>query len=247
MISSQEISIIIPIAAHETAWKFLLRDLIDASFRGEIILSAQEDPSESDKLYFSESSQARISWIFSPPGRAHQMNNGAKVASGKILWFLHADTRLSHRAVPSLLESIRQNDRALFFFDLKFTSDGPKAIWLNTFGVWIRSHLFRLPFGDQGLALRRELFENLGEFNTLAQYGEDHLLIWRAHQCRVPVISVGTSISTSARKYRVNGWMRTTLKHLYLTFAQALPQLWILLRRGRRLERALGRIRTRYE
>ena len=237
------LSIIIPVAAHETAWKNLLGDLIEASFEGEILLVAQEEPSEADQVHFDKFSENSISWVGSPPGRASQLNKGAELARGEFLWFLHADTRLERSAVLLLMEAIHRNDRALYFFDLKFSADGPRTMLLNTIGVWIRSRLFRLPFGDQGLLLKRSIFVELGGYDISAPYGEDHLLVWKAHQSGLPVTAVGASISTSARKYRIEGWLKTTLKHLFLTLAQALPQLGILLKR----QKIFKKLGARYE
>ncbi len=227
------ISIIIPLAAHEVAWKTLLQDLNDASFKGEVVLVAQEELSKADQDYLKSFSEFKPAWVLSTPGRANQMNKGAESAKGEYLWFLHADTRLTHDAMAFLMKAMSKHGRALHYFNLKFNSDGPWIMWINAFGVWIRSHLFRLPFGDQGFLLKLSLFVELGGYNVLATYGEDHLLIWKAYQTDIPVVCVGGALITSARKYRVNGWLRTTLKHLYFTYKQALPQLVIMMRQGR--------------
>jgi hypothetical protein len=69
--------------------------------------------------------------------------------------------------------------------------------------------------------LPRTLFERLDGFDEHASYGEDHLLVWAAHHAGVPVVPVGASLRTSARRYRERGWLRTTLRHLLLTARQA--------------------------
>jgi rSAM/selenodomain-associated transferase 1 len=82
----------------------------------------------------------------------------------------------------------------------------------------------RLPFGDQGFCLSNEQFCRLGGFNESLQYGEDHDLIWRAHRAGISVKRVPAPIATSARKYRREGWLRTTGLHLWRTINQAAPQ-----------------------
>ncbi|RPJ70307.1 MAG: DUF2064 domain-containing protein, partial [Alphaproteobacteria bacterium] len=70
----------------------------------------------------------------------------------------------------------------------------------------------------------------LGMFDENAKYGEDHLLVWRAHQRGIEVLPAFAELFTSARKYRNSGWVTTTSRHIFLTYKQALPQLLIYLR-----------------
>ena len=118
---------------------------------------------------------------------------------------------------------------ALHYFDLAFSGDGPPLMRLNERGVWVRSHLLGMPFGDQGFCLRRDVFFGLGGFPEDVPYGEDHLLVWRARQAGVPLRCAPATLLTSARKYGERGWLRTTARHVYLTYRQALPEaarLW---------------------
>ena len=82
------------------------------------------------------------------------------------------------------------------------------------------------PFGDQAFCMRRDDFWRAGGFDDRAPYGEDHLLVWQAGRVGIPVRSVGARIYTSARKYRDRGWARTTARHLWLTYKQAVPE-WV--------------------
>src|SRR5690606_9384341 len=97
-------------------------------------------------------------------------------------------------------------------------------------GVVFRSRVLGLPFGDQGLCLRREVFFELGGFNEDARYGEDHLLVWKAHQQDVPILPVKAKLQTSARRYRSEGWLPPTAKHVALTAVQATPEIFRILR-----------------
>ena len=77
------------------------------------------------------------------------------------------------------------------------------------------------------------MFFSLGGFPEDAPYGEDHLLAWRAHQQGVPLRCTGARLRTSARKYGERGWLRTTARHVYLTYRQALPEAARLWRPGK--------------
>jgi hypothetical protein len=151
--------------------------------------------------------------------RASSMNRAAAKASGKYLWFVHADTALSPDAIEAL-QACLKDEEAIYYFDLRF--DGSPLMRLTELGVHIRSRCFGIPFGDQALCLSRAAFTDLGGYDEHASAGEDHLLVRKAHCLGLPVRPVGRTVLTSARKYQRLGWFRTTWLHLRLTIRQAL-------------------------
>ena len=214
---------IVPMAPGETEWHGLVAQLekfLDAD--SEIVLVAGGDP-------VAVTSRWRMQSLGCAPGRARQMNAGAATAQGQYLWFLHADTRLSDEAWPALQRFVSRGVPALGFFDLTFRRDGPLAVRLNAWGANIRSRRLGMPFGDQGFVMPASLFAELGGFDETAAYGEDHLFVWAARRAGYGVMPVCAAVSTSARKYEQHGWARTTLRHIWLTAAQAWPQ-WRALR-----------------
>lgn len=226
----RDASIVIPVAAGETSWRDLLPDLAVLSSGAEIFLVGTEPaPSQLEPTVGAARVACPVRWIVAPAGRAAQMNRGGCEASNRFLWFLHADSRLTGTAVERLDRSIRAAPQALHFFNLAFQPDGPRRMRLNALGTWLRSRVLRLPFGDQGLCLDRGLFERLGGYDERAAYGEDHLLVWSARRRRIPLRCTGASIATSARKYRERGWLRTTVRHAWLTARQAIPQAVLLI------------------
>jgi hypothetical protein len=164
--------------------------------------------------------------------RAASLNRGASQARGQFLWFIHADTQLSPQACGKLVASLAQDPKALRYFDLTFDQGG--AMHLTALGVWLRSHLLGLPFGDQAFCLPAATFRSLGGYDETLSAGEDHRLVWRARQAGVPLRPVGATLVTSARKYRERGWLSTTCRHLWLTTRQAWPQCLIMLSQGRK-------------
>jgi len=224
----REVSIVIPVAPAESAWRELLADLRGLPVETEILLVAAEGADGGAAEPFDTSAISNGRWITAPRGRANQLNAGAEAAGGRFLWFLHADSRLSARALAALEESLQAAPDALHYFNLEFLTDGPTLTRLNAAGAWFRSHFLKMPFGDQGFCLRRDTFFQLGGFDPRAPYGEDHLLVWAARRAGISLRCTGASLQTSARKYRDRGWCRTTLLHLWLTAKQALPQWWRL-------------------
>src|SRR5690606_11789485 len=92
------------------------------------------------------------------PGRAVQQNLGARRATRDWLWFLHADSELAPETLSALSHFLRRGEDALGYFDLYFLDDGPPLTRLNALGARLRSRWFRLPFGDQGFVLPRQVF-----------------------------------------------------------------------------------------
>jgi hypothetical protein len=100
---------------------------------------------------------------------------------------------------------------------------------INKWGVFFRSNFLKIPFGDQALCMNKSVFEFLGKFNEETSSGEDHLLIWKAHQNGIKLICTEEYVTTSSRKYSENGWGKTTFKHLVMTYSQAAPEFFKLI------------------
>ena len=225
------LSVIVPVAADETTWHALLNQLASGLPAGcEVITVHAETRPATD---FAWTAQCELRQLASPSGRARQQNLGAHAARGQWLWFLHADSQLEPATLPALWRFLQRSDDALGYFDLCFNHDGPAAAGLNAWGANRRSHWLKMPFGDQGLLMPARRFASLGGFDESARYGEDHLLVWTARRSGVPILPVGATLQTSARKYARHGWLRTTVKHLRLTLIQAWPQ-WRQWQRERR-------------
>ena len=219
------VSVIIPLAPNELSWKGLLSGLSSLPDNSEIILSLKDG--ETLNLDASD----MVVEVFGKPGRAQQMNAAARIAKYEWLWFLHADTRFSKETIPTVLKLIESDKQALFYHDLAFSDDGPQMMNLNARAVRWRSDFLKMPFGDQGFLIPKDLFFKLGGYREDVRFGEDHILTWKVRQEGYRVLSTGTKIFTSARKYREKGWASTTLRHVWLTLKQAAPQLILLIKK----------------
>lgn len=160
--------------------------------------------------------------------RAKALNAGARKAANDYLWFVHADTKLTASHVAILKTSLESNPDNIHYFDLSYKK-GMTSI--NAFGANIRSRLLGLPWGDQAFCLSRTTFVSLGTYNEQANYGEDHLLVWKAHQSGIKLQRLPLSVLSSTREYRKRGWLRLTLKRQYLWIKQALPEFIALIKK----------------
>lgn len=219
------ISVIIPLAPNEDKWKTLIPQLADLPEASEIILvggiGEKLDVSDYEKVRFVEGAL----------GRAGRMNSGVDNAKNDFLWFLHADSKLGRDAIAKLVSVYQQESDALYYFDLKFMDDGPKLVKLNEWLVRWRSNVLKMPFGDQGFAISKELFLELGGYRDDAPYGEDYLLTWKMKQEGYPILPIGAPIYTSARKYKKGGWGKVTALHVALTLKQGWPEFWLWIRK----------------
>lgn len=222
------ISIVIPVAPGDGSWTGLAADLAALRVGSEIILAGPKPPPKHllPKALTREKEFRRVSWVRTRPGRACQMNQAVRHVRGPYVWFLHADSRISASCAHHLALAVEKHPADLLYFDLKFHDAKNPLMRINEFGVKVRSRLLKMPFGDQGFCISRALFEKVGGFDEAAAYGEDHLFVWKCQRERIGLWCVDAAIETSARKYNTNGWFRTTLKHQYLTYKQALPE-WL--------------------
>lgn len=226
-----QVTILVPIGPGESSWRDLLTCFSPLALAAEVLLIATEPPPKDFDEFIAELRLCcQVQWIQTLAGRARQMNFGANLATREFVWFLHADSQATPEAIAALEKSLAERPNAMHYFDLAFQNDGPRLVQWNALGARFRSRILQLPFGDQGFCLRRTTFQQLGQFDETARYGEDHLLVWSAHRERIPLQRVNATLSTSARKYATNGWLRTTGQHFWRTWSQAISQCVKLLR-----------------
>lgn len=96
------------------------------------------------------------------PGRGPQMNAGAAIATGEVFLFLHADVRLRERALPQLLLGLSDPCKKGGIFDVYF--DGDDWIARSFYRIYHWRRYLGIFYGDAGIFVRREVFEELGGF-----------------------------------------------------------------------------------
>lgn len=101
--------------------------------------------------------------IRSPKARGTQLNRGASLAKGDILLFMHADSVLP--SLPDVRDHILLvcDKYSGGFFKLRFDSSSPSIRAVEVFAN-LRARLFCLPYGDQAIFVRREVFHKIGGF-----------------------------------------------------------------------------------
>lgn len=223
-----KISVLIPTYNEEKNIGRLLERLVDQP-EIEIIVC---DGGSSDRTAEICASYP-VKFIRSPKGRGPQLNAGAKVATGEILFFLHADSLVEPSVFPEIRQAVAENflwgccslffdDQSLFF----------RAV---AFGSRLRARIFSICFGDQGIFCQRQFFLEQGGFPPIPLM-EDLALSRKLR--RISRAKVLTSpIVTSSRRFKEGGCLRTLLlmqKLKLLYYLGVAPERLALMYQGQR-------------
>jgi len=154
--------------------------------------------------------------IVSPSGRARQQNQGAAQARGDVLLFQHADNWLDPSAVEQIQTALQKPSLIAGAFKQKIAAPGTLYRCLEWGNAW-RARCWGLPYGDQGIFLRRDAFERLGGFPEV-RLMEDVLLMQRIRRKRRPVLLPGP-IHIDARRWQRHGIIRQTVRNWTLLTA----------------------------
>ena len=154
-----------------------------------------------------------------PASRGGQLRRGVAASRGEWILVLHADTILQNGWSCEVQERLYDGP---FCFSLGFQASGVAATlvaaWAN-----LRTDFMRLPYGDQGLLVRRQDYERAGGY--LEQPLMEDVAIVRALD---PVIKrLRSRAFTDATKYQQQGWIWRGCKNLILViryFAGAKPE-----------------------
>lgn len=140
-------------------------------------------------------------------GRARQMNAGAAEATGDILIFLHADTRLPE-GWQNNLQDFADSKKVWGRFSVQFDETAPAFLVIAFMMNW-RSRLTGICTGDQAIFIRRSAFDKLNGFADIPLM-EDIDISRRLRRKSWPYC-VPDKATTSARRWRARGLVRTIL------------------------------------
>ena len=204
---SAPISIVIPTldsARTLPATLLSLMEGLDAGLICEVVVSdgGSKDATQS----IAEAWGAEV--VEGPSSRGGQLRRGVALSRGIWVLILHSDTVLQ---AGWALEVRQRMDRGPQCFSLAFNASGIAArlvaAWAN-----LRTDLLCLPYGDQGLLLRRIDYDEAGGYPDQPLM-EDVALVWALTP---RVRRMQSHAFTSAAKYQQQGWMRRGGRNLIL-------------------------------
>ncbi|MEJ7767169.1 MAG: TIGR04283 family arsenosugar biosynthesis glycosyltransferase [Chitinophagaceae bacterium] len=180
----------------------------------EIILS---DGNSTDETRTIASNLGATVIVNEKSGRAIQMNNGARQATGAILYFLHADSLPPRNFIEQIQHKVRNGFVAGCYrlhFDYRH--------WFLQLNAWFtRFNMNAFRFGDQSLFVTSRVFESIKGFREELIIMEDQEIIYRIRK-KGNFTVINDYVTTSARKYRLNGVYRMQAIFFYIYFSYLL-------------------------
>jgi len=205
------LSVVIPTLNESEALPGLLDDLRQVPLELEIVVADGGSTDETKAV--ARAAGAHVLDV--PRGRATQMNAAAPAASGAMLLFLHADVRLPEAARAELVRAVETGvDVAVWRLAIAASGAWPRVM---EFGARIRDRLGGLPYGDQGLLVRRTLFDAVGGFAEIPIM--EDVAIVRALGKRARIERLKAPIVVSPRRWEREGPYRVWLRNVMLISA----------------------------
>ena len=212
------VSIVIPTLDEADRIEACLASVAAQSDPYEVVVADGGSSDATLDIAAAQCSTARL--LSSGRGRARQMNHGARYATGDVLLFLHADTRLPLDALEAVRDALEDGSAVGGCFRTTFDLEDPRSFSATSRAVmalwearlWMRWH--RFAFGDRALFVRRSVFEEVGGFPDQPMF-EDLDLV-RAIRPRGRFVFLDLDVVTSARRYRRYGAVRQQLRNLGL-------------------------------
>lgn len=210
------VSIIIPVFREEKTIAGLCEHLFSVTCKKntEIIISDGDLAGGTLKAIPSGLKKEVIT-VISPKGRAAQMNRGAALASGAVLLFLQADTRLCAECMDAVIEAFRTGRADAGAFSLGIDSPRPSYRIIEK-AVALRTRLTRIPYGDQAIFVKASLFKKIGGFPEIPLM-EDIALMQRLKKAGARIKILGQRVSTSPRRWETEGIFYTSIRNIIIS------------------------------
>ena len=129
-------------------------------------------------------------------GRANQMNYGAKISKGDILWFVHADSVLQKDVIQKILDC----PTPVGCLKIRFYPNSIK-MRMNALVSNMRASITNLAFGDQAIFIKREVFEEIGGYKDMPLM-EDYRISEDLSAKSYKITVIDSPITTSTRRYK---------------------------------------------
>lgn len=209
MSRSDTISVVMPVYNEEEQINDSISAVYRVSVNDEVEVIVSDGNPKGNTLATVQ--DRRVIRVLSDKGRARQMNKAASLASGDVLVFLHADSRLPPAAFSLIAGALDDPKVVGGAFDLAIDSGG-FAFRLIERAASLRSRLTRIPYGDQAIFLRRGYFHEIGRYRDIPLM-EDVDLMRRIRRRGDRICILSERVLTSARRWQKEGALYCTLRN----------------------------------
>ena len=197
------LGIIIPALDEAASLPGLLDDLARLAVPHEVIVADGGSTDGTDRI--AERLGARL--VRGSRGRGAQMDAGARESQAGVLCFLHADVRLDREATGALERVASGPLTSAYAFRLGIGARG-LGYRIIELGANLRSVLLRLPYGDQGLIVAREVYTRAGGFRSIPLMEDVTLVRAIGRHARIRILR--EKIRVSSRRWEREGLFRRT-------------------------------------
>lgn len=135
--------------------------------------------------------------IEAPRGRGSQLHAGACVATGDVLWFLHADSVPPVNALAEIRGALEDEGAVVGNFELRFDGDSRAARFMTWFYPLVRR--LGLIYGDSGIFVRRRTYDQVGGVSPIPLF-EDLDLVRRMKRAG-NLVHLDAELLTSSRRF----------------------------------------------
>ncbi|MDZ7673099.1 MAG: TIGR04283 family arsenosugar biosynthesis glycosyltransferase [Halanaerobiales bacterium] len=199
------ISIIIPVLNEENNIEGILQQVNRLVGNKEVIVV--DGGSSDDTVNIAQRKADKV--IISKKGRGQQLNKGVEYANGDILFFLHSDCTLKKDALLSINDVLKNKDVIGGCFRLKLDGRGLFYKYI-TWSSNLRARYLKLIFGDQGIFVRKDVFNEIKGFPN-KPIMEDWDFSKKLSKHKGELVFLDDEIVSSVRKFEKNGKWKTFL------------------------------------
>ena len=201
-----KISVVIPTLNEALILKDSLRAISDLNPHEIIVV---DGGSTDATILIAQTMASQV--IKCKPGRARQMNAGAKKATGSLLLFMHADSKLTKKSFVRMKKRMTPTETAGGAFSLQIESKKTSLKVISLLATW-RAKYLNIVYGDQAIFVRNDIFQKMGGFSPLP-ICEDLDFFRRLGQ-QGEIILLKEKTHTSARRWKKEGILYTTLRNI---------------------------------
>ena len=202
------ISVIIPTLNEAETIQTMLAHIYQLDNKMELIVA---DGNSTDETVIKAKSLAKI--IHAPRGRGAQMNAGARIASGDILWFLHADCFPHSTSIHAIQQALTNPDIVGGAFDYSI-NDSRRFFRLVEYLSNSKNHCLNLIYGDMGIFVRKRIFKAIGGYKEIPLM--EDMEFCKQLKKMGEIVILPHRIKTSARRWHQDGITKNYIRNWIL-------------------------------
>ncbi len=204
------LSVVVPVLHEEEGIDRTLEHTISIGRPGEMeVIVVDGDPEGSTLAAIRRDD---VTGLTAQRGRGVQMNAGAARARGEVVLFLHADTLLPEGAPDLIRNALSRGGSDVGAFEVSYGEGGLVRRMMGKLGNF-RARLRRVPYGEHGIFMTREAYQELGGFPDVPIM-EDVEMMLRVKRSGREVVFVDRPVTTSVRRFQRVGFWRTNARNM---------------------------------